>query len=169
MKKKKGFLNKLLIAQSPVLGMTVSVAKNVAKSVSSATKKKTNATKVAKSILDGSVNGVKEYVSDTRDLVAETTTTVLSTVGKIVHKTVRVLLTNSLIRKIVQAITVLLRKDRNSGVQSSTTFKYKIAEAKKNAVDVGIFNGNSQQVTKVEIVSTQGVADDVQYNQWQYV
>lgn len=168
MKKKKGLLTNLFLLHHPVLGMTDYVAKNVAKSVSSATKNKANATKVAKSILDGSVNGVKEYVSDTRDSVAEIAASVKKVVGKIVHKTVHVLLTNSLIRKIVQAIILLLRKDRSSGVRGTTTFKYKITEAKKNAVDVGIFNGNSQRVTTVKIESTQGVADDVQYNQWQY-
>jgi VCBS repeat-containing protein len=50
-------------------------------------------------------------------------------------------------------------------------FKYKIQQAKKNAVDVGIFNSNNELIDNFEIQSDDGVSEEVRasVNQVYYI
>lgn len=155
---KKNILNTVF----PALDATVSVAKDVVNSVSKTTRNTGKATRVVKSVLGESVNNIDKLVDETYETVVEAGLNFKNTVGKIVHRTVFVLITNYLIHKLVQTITALF------GTRNTDTFKYKITQAKKNAVNVGIYSTNSEQITTLKIESTQGIANDVKYNQWQY-
>jgi hypothetical protein len=70
--------------------------------------------------------------------------------------------------------TIINKKKVRNAVKDESlhlpkAFKYKILEAKRHAVKVGIFDKCSQQLSTLNIESDEGVADDIQINKWQYL
>lgn len=85
---KKNILNTVF----PALDATVSVAKDVVNSVSKTTRNTGKATRVVKSVLGESVNNIDKLVDETYETVVEAGLNFKNTVGKIVHRTVFVLI-----------------------------------------------------------------------------
>lgn len=75
---------------------------------------------------------------------------------------------------IIAVYHVITHQDVRDAVESiavDDAFKYKIQQAKKNAVDVGIFNSNNDLIDNFEIQSDDGVSEEVRasVNQVYYI
>ncbi len=64
--------------------------------------------------------------------------------------------------EIVKAVLDFSRKNDDA-------FKFKLLEAKKNAVYVGIFDEQNLPLTEIQIESTNGVANNLKTNKWYYI
>ena len=57
---------------------------------------------------------------------------------------------------------------KNESLSMPNAFKYKIKEAKKNAVNVGIFDCNGQELKEIKIESSKGLSPTIKINTWEY-
>ena len=53
--------------------------------------------------------------------------------------------------------------------KNENAFKFKLIEAKENAVHVGIFDKQTLPITDIQIESTNSIADDLIINKWYYI
>lgn len=67
------------------------------------------------------------------------------------------MITNRRIKEIVE----------NESLSVPKSFKYKIIEAKKNAVKVGVFDKREHELKEIEIKSKKGVSSKVSVNKWE--
>ncbi|MBR6962554.1 MAG: hypothetical protein IKH86_02885 [Prevotella sp.] len=72
-----------------------------------------------------------------------------------------VVLDKMITKKRIQEIV----KDESLSVPES--FKYKIKEAKKNTVKVGIFDKRENELKEIEIQSEKGVSSKLSVNKWE--
>ena len=67
------------------------------------------------------------------------------------------MITKSRIRKVIES----------ESLSVPGSFKYKIKEAKKHAVKVGIFDKRGHELKEIEVQSQKGVSKNVKVNTWE--
>ena len=75
---------------------------------------------------------------------------------------ISVIIDKLIMRKVIRKTV----KDESLSIPNA--FKYKIKEAKKNAVKVGIFDPSGNELKEINIGSTQGVDEKVKIGQYEY-
>lgn len=116
-------------------------------------------TKYAKNKVTYGMELANDYAEKAGEVIKEKAEIVGDYVYTTVQKLVDVLLTFKIIRMIVG----------QTAKEQPDAFKFKIRQAKKNAVTVGIFSETSQPLQTIEICSSQGISQDIKYNTWVYL
>lgn len=116
-------------------------------------------TKYAKTKVTYGMELANDYAEKAGEVIKEKAEIVGEYVYTTVQKVVDVLLTFKIVRMIVG----------QAAKEQPDAFKFKIRQAKKNTVSVGIFSETSQPLQTIEICSSQGISQDIKYNTWVYL